>query len=333
MLLGSKTGKESISCEYKEFCIKISTLPYNKNEILQILNNGKLSNKYNSIVYQSLEFYFHNILPKYISSYLNANTHGNFYIGINDFGEITGIPILNNINYKLIHNFFHYSISSFLSNFNNIFSYVSLSIIPLTINKTFLNNNEFYKLYNNYLTRFNKKIAEYDNFYTLKQKWLNNISKYEKKINYLLNTTYFRLELSDFIHISSLSSNDKNNLINMLKSTQILCYIHEDKANHQTITYWSCKYKDHILAELLKNRPIKPNVPIRIHPELIFLRTTPLRLHFINNNNNINYFIIKVHIKKYNGNNVCYYKYPYSDDLHCKIRRINTASQPFCSNF
>ena len=73
----------------------------------------------------------------------------------------------------------------------------------------------------------------------------------------------------------------------MINSSQILYYVHEDKNNINTITYWACKYKDYILNELLKTRPRKPNVPIRIHPKLIFMRTTPLRLHFINNNANI----------------------------------------------
>ncbi len=337
MILGRKKHKESINCEYKEFCLQHTCSIYNKNEISTILISGALNDNYNSLVYQSLQHYFINVIPKYISSYLNANTFGDIYIGIDDSGEITGIPILNNINHNIIYDLFYKSILNLLTFFDNIHNYVSISIIPLIIDKSLINNNSFDKLLSNYKSKITKKISEYDKYYTLKNNWLNSISAYEKKINYLLNKHYFRKELIDFLNNTlyneSLSNSTILSLTSLLLSSQFLYYIHEDKNNINTITYWSCKYKDHILSELLKTRPSKPNIPIRIHPKLIFMRTTPLRLHFINNNHNIKYFIIKIHVKQYNGDQICYYKYPFSDKLNYKIRRINCNSQPFCSNY
>ncbi len=334
MILGKKIQKESFNSEYKEFCLQHVSCMYNKNEISIILSSGKLCDDYNSLIYQSLQHYFFNFIPKYISSYLNANTFGDIFIGIDDSGEITGIPILNNINHNIIYGLYYKCISDLIQ-FNDIYNYISISIIPLNIDKTLINNILFDKLTSNYKSKFNKKISEYDNYYKLKNKWLNSIASYEKKINYLLNKQYFRKELIIFINDNNeqLSISTKYNLNSFLNSSQILYYVHEDKNNINTITYWACKYKDYILNELLKTRPRKPNVPIRIHPKLIFMRTTPLRLHFINNNANIKYFIIKIHVKKYEGNQTCYYKYPFSDKLNYKIRRINNASQPFCSNF
>ena len=334
MILGKKIEKESINSEYKEFCLQQVSSMYNKNEISIILNSGKLCDDYNSLVYQSLQHYFFTFIPKYISSYLNANTFGDIFIGIDDNGEITGIPILNNINHNIIYGLYYKAITDLLE-FNDVYNYISISILPLTIDTSLLNNVLLDKLTTNYKSKFNKKISEYDNYYKVKDKWLNAISSYEKKINYLLNKNYFRIELISFINNNneSLSISNKYNLNSTLNSSQILYYVHEDKNNVNTITYWACKYKDYILNELLKTRPRKPNVPIRIHPKLIFMRTTPLRLHFINNNVNIKYFIIKIHVKKYQGSQTCYYKYPFSDKLNYKIRRINNFSQPFCSNF
>ena len=70
MILGRKKHKESINCEYKEFCLQHTCSIYNKNEISTILISGTLNDNYNSLVYQSLQHYFINVIPKYISSYL-----------------------------------------------------------------------------------------------------------------------------------------------------------------------------------------------------------------------------------------------------------------------
>ena len=147
MILGKKKQKESINYEYKEFCLQDTCSIFNKNEISTILISGKLDDNYNSLVYQSLQHYFYNVIPKYISSYLNANTFGDIYIGIDDSGEITGIPILNNINHNIIYDLFYKSISTLLNFFDNIHNYVSISILPLIIYKSLFNNIFFYKLF------------------------------------------------------------------------------------------------------------------------------------------------------------------------------------------
>ena len=184
MILGKKIQKESINSEYKEFCLQHVSSMYNKNEISIILNSGKLCDDYNSLVYQSLQHYFFTFVPKYISSYLNANTFGDIFIGIDDTGEITGIPILNNINHNIIYGLYYKCISDLLQ-FNDIYNYISISILPLIIDESLVNNVLFDKLTANYKSKFSKKITEYDNYYKVKNNWLNSIASYETKINYL----------------------------------------------------------------------------------------------------------------------------------------------------
>ena len=145
MILGKKIQKESFNSEYKEFCLQHVSCMYNKNEISIILSSGKLCDDYNSLIYQSLQHYFFNFIPKYISSYLNANTFGDIFIGIDDSGEITGIPILNNINHNIIYGLYYKCISDLIQ-FNDIYNYISISIIPLNIDKTLINNILFDKL-------------------------------------------------------------------------------------------------------------------------------------------------------------------------------------------
>tara|TARA_Y100000816_G_scaffold272296_1_gene237605 strand:+ start:348 stop:1349 length:1002 start_codon:yes stop_codon:yes gene_type:complete len=333
MILGDINDLETLNNEYKEFCLKTSyDAIYSKKNILNILNSGKLSNNYNSLIYQSIEFYFNNYIPKYISSFLNSNNSGNIFIGINDKGENTGIPILNYMNSTIINNLFYSALYKHILNFYKFSKYVTIDIIPLTINTKLINNNEFNYLVTNYNKLNNSKINKLQEYYTLKQQWKNNMAKYEKKIDILLNLNYFRKQLFHFILQYSTLQN-KNHLFSALFSNDIIYFNSHDKFNINTISYWACKFKDYILNKILKNRPIKPNISIRIHPDLIFNRITPLRLLFIQNNYNIKYFIIKISVNKYQGKHIAYFKYPYSEQYNFKIRRLNNNNQPYCSNF
>ena len=56
------------------------------------------------------------------------------FIGINDKGENTGIPILNYMNSTIINNLFYSALYKHILNFYKFSKYVTIDIIPLTIN-------------------------------------------------------------------------------------------------------------------------------------------------------------------------------------------------------
>ena len=100
--LNDEIGLEDILNEYKEFFLK-DTLTLNEINLLKksIINDKINNNVYRSILHYIDKFFFKylismtNIDKKYLDTIQNKN-FCNFYIGVSDKGQITGIPI--NIN-------------------------------------------------------------------------------------------------------------------------------------------------------------------------------------------------------------------------------------------
>ena len=90
--------QESLYVEFKEFCLQEETeVDYS------IVKTGIITNKekFNNDIYKNIRIYFYKYLPKYISAFINSNIKGQLIIGVNDFGEVTGIPI--NHSYTFLH--------------------------------------------------------------------------------------------------------------------------------------------------------------------------------------------------------------------------------------
>ena len=99
MFLGYHNNQnETIDTEYKEFCIKNNIFNfYSSDEIEKIIYTGIIDNHttFNELIISNLQLYFDLYIPKYASSFCNTDVkNGSLHIGINDFGEITGIPFL-----------------------------------------------------------------------------------------------------------------------------------------------------------------------------------------------------------------------------------------------
>ena len=107
MILGDYIGfDESKLIEFKEFILKIDPTSFFENEdIKNMVCTGKVLPNFNDIIMHNLIHYFKFYLPKYISAFGNmrdSSESGNIYIGINDFGEITGIPFIGNLEMDFI---------------------------------------------------------------------------------------------------------------------------------------------------------------------------------------------------------------------------------------
>tara|TARA_B100000401_G_C52813860_1_gene725560 strand:- start:3130 stop:4149 length:1020 start_codon:yes stop_codon:yes gene_type:complete len=336
LTLGEKCGKESLNVEYKEFCIQVqSNIFYNENDIKSMIETGVLEKGYNSLIYQSLEIYCANVFPKNIVSFLNANIDGELYLGIDDAGEITGIPFVGDFNEKTIRNMFYQNLSKYIVDYGSIHEYLNITIIPLHIDirNGFLNNDVLDDLLYKYkskkeLNAFKKQKYEED-----RREWIKKTAIYEKKINLLINTQPSRSELCEYINLHCKNSSTKASLMWFLMSSQEIKIEDYSRASDSSLFYWACRFKDEKLNDLLEARPEKPQTPIRIHPELIFNKIAPLRLKFLENNPDLHFYIIKVSIRRNHKNIPQYYKLPYNCESLYKIRRITRENEPFCSDF
>ena len=108
-IVGENIGPESILKEYKEFFLRKAFTIFDFKD----LQEGILTTKIRNFIENSLNYYFDKYLKKYLCSLVNIDKHflenillenfSNFYIGVSDEGNITGIPIHKDYFPQLIH--------------------------------------------------------------------------------------------------------------------------------------------------------------------------------------------------------------------------------------
>jgi hypothetical protein len=143
-ILGNYIGfDESKYNEFKEFSLKFDPIKYlETEEIKEIVETGIISDNFNDIMLMNIDHYFKFYLPKYISAFGNVRKeddddilpeHASFYIGVNDFGEITGIPFIGEIDEDHLREILN-SIKIFIKTDNDsdeLFSNIHIDVIEL----------------------------------------------------------------------------------------------------------------------------------------------------------------------------------------------------------
>ena len=88
--------RETKTTEFKEFYLKIApNIIFSERKSREILLTGLFSDELNNLVISNLQLYFKQYLPKYFASFVNSKVNGRLYFGIDDCGEITGIPCIH----------------------------------------------------------------------------------------------------------------------------------------------------------------------------------------------------------------------------------------------
>lgn len=337
--LNSFYGRESENLEFKEFCIK-----YNKNNLLSkeliidIIENNYWHENINHLVKYNIKEYIEYLLPKYITCFSNASINGKLVIGVNDYGEITGIPLQKDTNINFLKEKIQESIISTLkdnvySKVSNLEKYVNFDIKKLVIDKNLLNNNdEIQELYDKYCTdkiRINDILSEY---YESKMNWLKQITCYSTKLSKIINTRKTRNELIEYIRIRNKNKENCEELISQLQSDKIICIprgieLFKIMENKNSMMYWLTEYKDHMVRLIIDKKPIKPSNVYCLSISNLFLRLTPSMNRFVNHG--IDYYIIEISLNMKGTDNEMLYKYPNS---HKWVNRCRTTidGNPCC---
>ena len=172
--LGGYYGMEDLHTEFKKVCIKgYLDLDVTMQEAEDILENEIWDNKLMKPINNTLKIYFNNILPKYISSFCNSKLHGAFIMGIDDHGEITGIPIYGDIEHDHIKKSIQLAIRNNIvitdvespdKEFEKLMDNIHIEIIKLKIDPQLIENEhtELYERYKNNFVKKNNIINEYN---------------------------------------------------------------------------------------------------------------------------------------------------------------------------
>ena len=334
--LGGYYGREDLYTEFKAVCIKgYLDLDLSMQEAEELLDNEQWNNKLTPPIINTLKIYFNNILPKYISSFCNSKLHGSFIMGIEDCGEITGIPIYGEIDREYIVNKVELAIRDNIvirdnddpeEELEKLIKNIDIEIIKLNIDPKLIDDEhtELYETYKNNFVKRNNLINEYN---IKRYNWLAELETYSTKLVIIVNTTKNRLEMIEYIKkcTDNILTNEQKDIIELLKTETYISIpkfpeLDKNKKDPNSVIYWLVKYKDYMTEVTNKKRPRKPCFIKSYSPIQIVSKLSVLRSIFIKNSK-INYYIIKINInhKHFNGTVM----YTYNNQLKQKKRMID----------
>jgi hypothetical protein len=296
--LGTYSDPEDLKIENKAIHISFRGLEsLHEDDIFNILMTGRWTNEFKELNENNLIEYISLILPKYLACYANAGVDGELRLGVDDTCEITGFPIIGDIPKERIKASIVSTIKENIScemSLDEIIKLIEIEYIPLLVDKKILSNES-----ERYFMKFSEDIRKYNDEmdeYTIKHGlYLIEHRKYTQKLEKMLNTTRYRLELSEFIKSKSDSS---EKLIEALESIKYIKLkednIYQDRGNKKRVFYWIAKFRDKMGIEVALIKPDKPLYPSLYHPKQILGNLPCMRLKFLENNHNLKYYVIKV---------------------------------------
>lgn len=334
MILGSFVSKETLEQEYKEFCIKDNCIDsLSKKDIKNFINNGKLFINFNDIILNNLHIYINFYLPKYVAAFHNMQKiiNMNLYIGIDDYGEITGIPFLKDLNmYRTdITNAVNRTLSLYLDNICCV--KYELQIIKCDIDYDILCDENIKTLLYEFQEYKQKYKVLYSDYVKQHKNWIIEITKYKGKLTNIYLDNELKNEFIQYlIH---------NNVYQMFKIDLDDCkcdYISDvriQKYNKKHIVYWLVKFKEERVCDLKKQKPIQPLSPKILNlPYCLFRQLSPLRKSLLRNNTNLNYYVMNIKLRKLSNCSklICYYDTKHNEYKITQRTLLNNEPHNIC---
>jgi hypothetical protein len=339
-ILGDYIGfDESRLIEFKEFILKIDPISFVQNEdIKNMICTGKVVSNFNDIIIHNLVHYFKFYIPKYISAFGNMKDSEDFahlYIGINDFGEITGIPFIGNLEPEFI-NDIKDSLKIFIHSKNNnfIFDKINFEIIKLSKNTNML-TDQLIDLLQEHDNKYQFAKKQYRDYISAHLKWIDKIDRYNKKLSTILTDPIYRHEVAEYIRSKTTDSSylniaeqlDGDHQFEILTGIEVA----EQKNDKLNVYHWVTNYKDESVDNIKLQRPSRAGINTINCDDVYehqFQMLTNLRKRFIDNNNDINYYIIKINLPT-NCDDIISFTNIGCDKWYSKVRDIVNGN-PCC---
>lgn len=327
-LLGDYYDLENESLEFKDFYLKIDPdIILSDKEISNIIKDGIWNGKLNKLIDINLKRYIRTYLPKYTSCFMNSKINGKLVFGVDDYGEITGIPYKGSIDEKIIYEYVIKTLTKYtkgLTQFNDI----SVNIKKLNIDIEILDDivEEQILEMNNKLNQFKLNYQEYK---AKRKIWIKELSKYSTKFFNILNTTESRKSVIKFCKDNGANQKiiDELELFQEIK-VELNPDLYKKFRDKEELLYWAGRYKDENIEKLKLIKPAKCEKPKFINNNLILKKISGMRYRFLKNND-INYYIINIIINGQNSQQSVEFRYDSSENWYSR-NRIILPTGPSC---
>ena len=312
MLLGQCIGyKECMYHEFKSFCLRCNLYDYFvQEEIESIVHTGVLQNSdtFNTMIYDTLLLYVSLYVPKYASGFSNRvmERNGVLHFGVNDDGEITGIPFLGTIDVARIQQYVDDTCQYMLRAVGNVeagmyFKNIRVELVELDVDCTIRDVRK--ELIADMMLQKQKYNAAYVKYLRQHDKWVYTLRSYTRKLEIVIQDPKIKSELIMYISSSTNTTPEiRAKAIQHVRDAQhtniTYQYITEHVNDPTHYIYWLLPFKDDVMEQLVKMRPIPPpgtKCTTNIGHTLL-TQLSNLRHIFIKSNPDIKYYMIKIHL-------------------------------------
>ena len=326
-------GNETLDNEYKEFTFNHGGLEVDSENAEKLIQSSYWC--FNDMILEAIRKYFKVYIPKYASAFLNKEAlidTGNFYIGISDNGTVYGIPFQGELCQDFLQTELDLIIKKYVKSSNLGILKKSISLELLEIKYTPMKISKYSDSYYKYL-KYKKKLEKKDRKYNLiLNSWNVMHFKYAQKLVDIFNLPETREELLNYI----IKKEPTNNVIQMINSGfQLQIKNHEEINELKNFInepyYWVCKFKDELLDEVRKQRPIRDNKNILvnlINPINILIKISNMIPWWMQNNENMKLYVIKINFRKNKDNTNIYYLDSFGKINKC-YRNLE-FNKPYC---
>lgn len=250
-------GTETINREYKEFTFNSTGLDLDTQLAEKYCMNNKF--EFNTNVLRGIDKYLKDYLPKYVCGFINAKIDGTFWIGINDFGFVKGIPYQGTLSKDII----EHKVRRYLSDrvqFKETFSsglyqkFIKINLINIENPK--IPDDVVHPKFKKYLQEKEKYLIKYNEFLEKTESWKIRFAYVNQKLVDLVNNTESRNMILDYIR----KKDPANSVIDLLESEykmetkthEEICILRETSDNPY---YWVCLWKDEMIDYVRAQRP------------------------------------------------------------------------------
>lgn len=319
---------ESLNIEFKEFCLNLSDNEMDCLNVEKICKTGIIlfdeSKIINDMILNSIKNYFIKYIPRYLSAFLNSNIdNAELYIGVDDFGEITGIPFFGEK--ETFENFIYNIINIPLYYTKTDGKQIEYKVIieELDLKEHYLKDNSDLILQNFYKDKIITNILN-KKYINERRKWASSMNEYTCKLPLLLESK--KKEFHNYL------LKHAPHLINYKIYPHEMKNIAHLKVDPTHYLYWLMQFKEEQINKLQLSKPYKPRIQkTNQGPFYLLNGLTELRSKFIKNNNEIKYFMIKIIFpSKSKEFNTVYYYNTESKSWLTKSRQYNENVGPCC---
>lgn len=206
-------GKETYEVEFKEFSLKHDIL-VDQHIMASVLNNVVFDD-FDNIMLRGIQLNLFEYLPKYISCFSNPNAvssskKGKLFLGVDDNGNVTGIPLTTDISVDLLMTFVYEQVrhminEGFIQGSLDTSSNIHINISKL--DKPVKNNNFLLAKRERYLKsldRFNANLNKHtdckNQYEKDRHRWLLERSRYDMRFDEMVKDSSVKGELIRYIN-------------------------------------------------------------------------------------------------------------------------------------